>query len=74
MKRILRGVVGVVLLGFALAALASPVSFADLARHAQYKSVKISPDGTHVAATSVLANGQTVLSLINLATQKGANI
>jgi dipeptidyl aminopeptidase/acylaminoacyl peptidase len=53
---------------------ATPVSFTDLARHAQYRMVKISPDGTHIAATVVLANGQTVLSLINLVTKKGINV
>lgn len=58
----------------ATVALAEPVSFAGLAKHARYRMVKISPDGTHIAATSVLANGQTVLSLINLVTKKGANI
>jgi dipeptidyl aminopeptidase/acylaminoacyl peptidase len=65
---------GLALWAVVTVALAAPVSFADLARHAQYKSVKIAPDGMHIAATSVLANGQTVLSLIDLATHKGANI
>lgn len=49
---------------------ADPVSFTDLAKHSQFKMVKISPDGTHLAATSVLKNGQTVLTLIDLANKK----
>ena len=74
MKLALRGVVGVLLCMVTAVVLADPVSFADLARHARYKMVKISPDGTHVAATTVLANGQTVLSLIDLVAKKGVNI
>ncbi|HET7221862.1 MAG TPA: S9 family peptidase, partial [Rhodanobacteraceae bacterium] len=74
MKLALRCVVGVCLCLFGVVALAGPVSFADLARHARYKMVKISPDGTHIAATSVLDNGQTVLSLIDLVHKKGVNI
>ena len=74
MKLALRGTVAGLLCVFAAVAMADPVSFADLARHSQYKMVKISPDGTHIAATSVLDNGQTVLTLINLVTKKGANI
>jgi len=74
MKLALRGMVGILLCAFTAVAMADPVSFADLARHARYKMVKISPDGTHIAATSVLDNGQTVLTLINLVTKKGANI
>jgi dipeptidyl aminopeptidase/acylaminoacyl peptidase len=65
---------GILLCGFAVIALAAPVSFADLARHSQYKMVKISPDGTHLAAASVLRNGQTVLSLIDLASKKVVNV
>src|SRR6185312_3138952 len=74
MKLALRGTVGILLCAFAAVALADPVSFTDLARHARYKMVKISPDGTHIAATSVLDNGQTVLTLVNLVTKKGVNI
>jgi hypothetical protein len=49
---------------------AQTVSFADLARHAQYKNVKISPDGKYLAATAIV-KGQTVLALIRLADKKG---
>ncbi|MBB6188602.1 alpha/beta fold hydrolase [Rhodanobacter sp. MP7CTX1] len=49
---------------------AQPVSFVDLARHAQYKNVKISPDGKYLAATAVV-KGQTILALIRLADKKG---
>jgi dipeptidyl aminopeptidase/acylaminoacyl peptidase len=74
MKLALGCVAGMLLCTVAAVASAGPVSFADLAHHTQYKAVKISPDGTHIAATSVLANGQTVLSLVNLVTHKGVNI
>lgn len=74
MNKPVRGLAALLLSGFAVVALADPVSFADLAHHSQYKMVKISPDGTHIAATSVLANGQTVLTLVNLVTKKGVNI
>ncbi len=50
---------------------AQPVSFADLARHDQYKDVKISPDGKYLAATAVV-KGQTVLALIRLSDKKGS--
>ncbi len=74
MKCARRCIAGLVLCMLAGAALAAPVSFADLARHSRYKMVRISPDGTHIAATTVLADGQTVLSLIDLVNKKGVNI
>lgn len=75
MRLALRVVVGFALCGLVgVVMAANPVSFTDLAKHARFKMVKISPDGTHIAATSVLPSGQTVLSLINLVTKKGANI
>lgn len=74
MKDARRCIVGLVLCLLAGIALADPVSFADLARHSRYKMVKISPDGTHIAATTVLADGQTVLSLIDLEKKKGVNV
>ena len=49
---------------------AQSVSFANLARHEQYKSVKLSPDGKYLAATAVV-KGHTVLALIRLADMKG---
>jgi dipeptidyl aminopeptidase/acylaminoacyl peptidase len=59
---------------FAVVALADPVSFTDLARHLQYKMVKISPDGTHIAATAVQPNGQIVLSLFDLVAKKRVDL
>src|SRR5690348_7035931 len=53
---------------------AGTVSFEDLARHAQFKMVKIAPDGNHLAATSVLKNGQTVLTIIDLVSHKAFNV
>ena len=69
-----RALVALALCGCAVALNAEPVPLSDLARHAQYKAVKISPDGTHLAATSVLKDGQTVLSVVDLVTKKGANV
>lgn len=65
----LRCILGAVLaLGLCVQALhADPVSFADLARHPQYRVVSISPDGQYIAATAVV-KGQTVLALIRLST------
>lgn len=57
------------LLLFPVVLLAQPVSFVDLARHAQYREVKISPDGEYLAATAVEKN-QTVLALIHRADMK----
>lgn len=58
----------------ACAATADPVSFVDLAKHPQFWEVKISPDGAHLAATSVLKDGQTVLTIVDLATRKILNL
>jgi dipeptidyl aminopeptidase/acylaminoacyl peptidase len=63
-----RWIVALLLLCTALHA--QPVSFADLARHQQYRDVKISPNGKYLAATAVV-KGQTVLALINLGDKKG---
>jgi len=69
-----RVLVALTLCGCAFALNAETVSFSDLAKHLQYKMVKISPDGTHLAATSVLKDGQTVLSIFDLVNKKGANV
>ncbi|MGH8112856.1 MAG: alpha/beta hydrolase family protein [Rhodanobacteraceae bacterium] len=74
MRLALRCVAALLLCALAAVAVAGPVSFADLARHPRYRMVKISPDGTHIAATSVLANGHTVLTLLDLVTHEGVNI
>jgi dipeptidyl aminopeptidase/acylaminoacyl peptidase len=65
-----RHVIALVLLCVGFAAQGAPVPFADLARHDQYKDVKISPDGQYLAATAVV-DGQTVLALIHLSDKKG---
>jgi dipeptidyl aminopeptidase/acylaminoacyl peptidase len=65
-----RSIVAALLLLFTAVLYAQPVSFADLARHTQYKNVKISPDGQYLAATAVV-KGQTVLALIRLSDKKG---
>ncbi|HEY9513215.1 MAG TPA: S9 family peptidase [Rhodanobacter sp.] len=60
-----RWIVAALLLLCTMAASAQSVSIADLARHAEYRDVKISPDGAYLAATAVV-RGQTVLALIHL--------
>jgi dipeptidyl aminopeptidase/acylaminoacyl peptidase len=52
---------------------ADEVPLIDLARHAQYGEVQISPDGDYLAATAVI-KGESVLSIIHLADMKGANV
>jgi dipeptidyl aminopeptidase/acylaminoacyl peptidase len=49
------------------------VPLADFARHTQYESVKISPDGKNLAAISLI-DGIRHLTLFNLETMKGNNI
>lgn len=49
---------------------AQSVSFVDLARHTEYRQVKISPDGEFLAATAVI-NGKTALALIHISDKKG---
>ncbi|HWU78355.1 MAG TPA: alpha/beta fold hydrolase [Rhodanobacter sp.] len=46
------------------------MSLANLAKHAEYKDARISPDGKYVAATALVGDGQTVLALVNTATMK----
>ena len=45
---------------------AEPVPLADFAKHHQFVDAKISPDGKHLAATSII-DGKRVLSFIDLA-------
>ncbi|WP_254422957.1 alpha/beta fold hydrolase [Rhodanobacter sp. B05] len=65
-----RWIVAALLLLFVSVLQAQPVSFADLAKHPEYREVRISPDGKYVAATALLQGGQTVLALVDLATRK----
>ena len=60
-----RWIIAGLLLLCPVAVSAQGVSIADLARHAEYRDVKISPDGAYLAATAVV-RGQTVLALIHL--------
>lgn len=65
-----RGAVVALFLLSSLGLHAEPVSFANLAKHAEYTSVKISPDGDYLAAGAVI-KGQKVLALIRLKDKKG---
>src|SRR5690242_11447391 len=58
---------------FALSAQADQVSVNDLARQEQYREVKISPDGRHIAAVAVVQD-QPMLALVDLETGKGAAV
>ena len=73
MKRRLQACLALLLGAVPAAYAADEVPLADLARHEQFRAVKISPDGKHLAA-SVVIDGKTVLSLINLADMKGVNL
>lgn len=52
---------------------AEPVPLADFARHMKFKDAKISPDGTHLAATSII-DGKSVLSMIDLGNSTGLTL
>jgi dipeptidyl aminopeptidase/acylaminoacyl peptidase len=72
--RIQRCILAGLLLLFTMVASAQSVSIADLARHPEYRDVKISPDGAYLAATAVV-RGQTVLALLHLgASDKQGNV
>ncbi|HET6545268.1 MAG TPA: S9 family peptidase [Rhodanobacteraceae bacterium] len=49
------------------------IPLADFARHAQFRSIKISPAGDYLAA-SVVVDDKSVLSLIHLSDMKGVNV
>jgi dipeptidyl aminopeptidase/acylaminoacyl peptidase len=70
MMNLRRWIVALLLLLCTAVLHAESVSLADLARHDQYRDVKISPDGKYLAATAIV-KGQTVLALIRLADKKG---
>ena len=52
---------------------ADDIPLADFARHAQFRDIKISPEGDYLAASAVV-DGKAVLSLIRLADMKGVNL
>lgn len=70
MVHLRRAMVAALLLLLTAVVHAQAVSFADLARHDEYRSVKISPDGKYLATIAVV-KGQTVLALIHLSDHKG---
>src|SRR2546423_460278 len=49
------------------------VPLIDLAKHAQYRDVKISPDGDYLAATAQIKD-KAALALIRLSDLKGNNV
>jgi dipeptidyl aminopeptidase/acylaminoacyl peptidase len=56
-----------------LAAAAEPIPFVDFAKHAQFRDIKISPNGDYLAASAVV-DGKAVLSLVKLDDMKGVNL
>jgi len=52
---------------------AAEVPVADFARHAQFRDIKISPQGDYLAASSVV-DGKAVLSLVRIEDMKGVNL
>ena len=52
---------------------AEEVPIADFARHAQFRDIKISPEGDYLAASAVV-DGKAVLSLVKLADMSGVNL
>ena len=58
---------------FVLCASAAEVPLADFARHAQFREIKISPEGDYLAASAVV-DGKAVLSLVRLEDMKGVNL
>ncbi|MHA6204265.1 alpha/beta hydrolase family protein [Dyella soli] len=73
MEKLFRRAACGVLCLLAWPAVAGTVSMADLARHQQYLDVKISGDGKHLAATTVV-KGKPMLALIDLTTHKGGMV
>lgn len=67
---------GMLFIGFALFvgdAAAAEVPYRDFARHEQFREVKLSPTGDHLAVSAVV-DGKAVLSLIRLSDMKGVNL
>jgi dipeptidyl aminopeptidase/acylaminoacyl peptidase len=52
---------------------ADAIPLADFARHQKFKDVKISPDGKHLAISAIV-DGNSVLSLVDVDTNKGFSI
>ena len=73
MKKGIRGAAFCVLSVLSYPLFAADVSFEDLARHLQYTEVKISPDGRHIAATTVVKD-KPLLALLDLDTKKGGMV
>jgi len=61
------------LLSIAFAARAAEIPIEDFAKHAQFRDIKISPDGDYLAASAVV-DGKAVLSLVKLDDMKGVNL
>src|SRR5689334_15886361 len=69
----MRVLFAVVLAAFSIPGAAEDIAFADFARHAQFRDIKISPEGDYLAASAVV-DGKAVLSLVKLDDMKGVNL
>jgi len=56
-----------------LAVFAEEIPLADFARHAQFRDIKISPEGDYLAASAVV-DGKAVLTLVRVEDMKGVNL
>lgn len=64
---------GIALLSAISATAAAEIPLKDFARHAQYESVKISPDGQYIAADAVVDN-RRVLAMVRLEDMKAVTV
>src|SRR5690606_18735175 len=71
--RTVRRIVLVLLGLIAVPVFAAEVPLADFAKHAQFRQVRLSPNGDYLAASAVV-DDQPVLSLLRLADMSGKNI
>jgi dipeptidyl aminopeptidase/acylaminoacyl peptidase len=63
----------ILLVSIGLSVTAAEVPLADFARHAQFRDVKLSPNGDYLAASAII-DGKAILSLIHIADMKGVNL
>jgi dipeptidyl aminopeptidase/acylaminoacyl peptidase len=69
----MRFLFAIALIALSFSAAAEEIAFADFARHAQFRDIKISPEGDYLAASAVV-DGKAVLSLVKLDDMKGVNL
>ena len=73
MGNMMRALLVVLALASSAPVAAEEIAFTDFARHAQFRDIKISPEGDYLAASAVV-DGKAVLSLVKLDDMKGVNL